>query len=227
MTSNLRDSVWFCNKLNDGWLGNNFSQWISQDILAGVIERFTKLSPHARVRLLLSCCYLTPQQRDLFSTELKKLVDIARGDDEEWVRIVGGLVGDYKGWLSLEYFDEDKVISDTMSEVQTSLKQLPQDKFIPRPLEEEILSYQVVNSRGTEPEHISSHLHFGVRDTAQVLGPSSIDEDGKHSLLQTRTSSGLSEIYKRRGFSLGDSNMFRSSKLSFKKQVSPQNLQYY
>ena len=61
-----------------------------------------RLEGMVKVRLMLACLMLSKADKAECAEELQQLGELARRDDDEWVRIMGAAVADFNGQLDLE-----------------------------------------------------------------------------------------------------------------------------
>jgi hypothetical protein len=89
------DIAWTNAKLSGPWSAAKFAQHIKGKLLQNCLQRFEKLDPLVRVRLLMACLFLSDDDKATMSDQLASLAKEAQKDDDEWVRAVAFAVGDF------------------------------------------------------------------------------------------------------------------------------------
>lgn len=93
--------VWAQSKLSGPWSAGEITGSLTSELLVKITDDFDRLEPLVRVRLLISCAFLTPTRRQDLADELRALAKKASHDDHEWVRMYGLVLGDMDGRMHL------------------------------------------------------------------------------------------------------------------------------
>lgn len=97
-------------KLAGEWTACAFSSQLLRNGVTDPNGRLEGLDPLIRIRLLLSGLYLPQPLDPEVSTALQRLAEQARGQEDEWLRIIGLTVGSFSGTLDTQTLLQDSVV---------------------------------------------------------------------------------------------------------------------
>jgi hypothetical protein len=90
-------------RLSEDWSADRLQ--VKAETLAQITpEAFAALDPLVKSRLVLSCLLAAARQPPScqLAAQLRRLGDMALGDDDAWVKVMGAAAGDFDGRLDLE-----------------------------------------------------------------------------------------------------------------------------
>jgi hypothetical protein len=94
--------VWTSAKLTGAWSAQTIVEELESSLILEIRDVFHDLDPLVRVRLLISCCLLSPQKQEELAPAVKKLLERAAVDDNEWVRFYGHAISADDGSVRVE-----------------------------------------------------------------------------------------------------------------------------
>ena len=106
-----RDVVlWTTAKLTGSWSSEAIVDDLDATLIRQMRDVFDELEPLVRVRLLISCCLLSPSKLKELHAPITELLQTAASDENEWVRFYGHAInaehGDVQLGRALETFPE-------------------------------------------------------------------------------------------------------------------------
>ena len=79
-----------------GWSSASLTQHIDGDLIEAVASScYSQLATVSKQRLLLAIMHAAPSQLDAWTQQIAQLIDCTRNDPEEWMVVLGQLLGDY------------------------------------------------------------------------------------------------------------------------------------
>ncbi len=116
---------WANSKLQGDWSAAAVASHLSQQKLRDLLPVFSKgkMDNMVKVRLLIACLFLSKQERRQMADDLSQLAELAKGDEDEWVRTIGLAVGsDFSGQLDLDaVLHGNHTVHETMAAIWTQL----------------------------------------------------------------------------------------------------------
>jgi hypothetical protein len=98
-----RDVVlWTTSKLTGSWSAEAIVDELKCELIYQMRDVFELLDPLVRVRLLISCCLLRPDQQKELAPAIEKLLQTAMSDENEWVRFYGHALSIEDGSVDLK-----------------------------------------------------------------------------------------------------------------------------
>ncbi|GAX75056.1 hypothetical protein CEUSTIGMA_g2500.t1 [Chlamydomonas eustigma] len=165
--------LWANTKYQQPWSAQVALSQLDHAKLSLILQVFSngKLDQLVKVRLLLSCCLLPPHRKTELSALLTSLAEVARSDEDEFVRVIGHAVGDFSGQLDLEAVMRLlPMVSETMSAVWDLLESAkPQAGFIPL---QDVYMHPDIKSQQEESLSVTKQQkHFQLREASQTPLP--------------------------------------------------------
>ena len=103
MVTMQRDVVlWTSSKLTGSWSAEAIVDDLDVDLIHQLCRVFADLEPLVRVRLLISCCLLSPARREELQGPIHELLQTASTDENEWVRFYGNAISSGDGDVNLQ-----------------------------------------------------------------------------------------------------------------------------
>lgn len=98
-----RDVVlWTTSKLTGSWSARAIVDDLTGPLILQIVDVFGDLDPLIRARLLISCCLASPEQQPALADAVAALLQRARSDDSEWVRLFGHAICFDEGSVRIE-----------------------------------------------------------------------------------------------------------------------------
>jgi hypothetical protein len=94
--------VWTSAKLTGAWSAQAIVEELESSLILQIRDVFGDLDPLVRVRLLISCCLLSPRKQAELAPAVKELLTRAAADDNEWVRFYGHAISAEDGSVRVE-----------------------------------------------------------------------------------------------------------------------------
>eukprot|EP00959_Pyramimonas_sp_CCMP1952_P226027 4726907-Pyramimonas_sp.AAC.1 len=93
-------------RLMEPWSAPSFAGNLKSEVIETVQQRYPHLEQPVRLRVLLSALSLKKGPLSALGPQLRKLAEMAKDDEDDWVRVFGHAVGDFNGPLDLEAVKE-------------------------------------------------------------------------------------------------------------------------
>ncbi|KAF5296669.1 hypothetical protein FQR65_LT10209 [Abscondita terminalis] len=140
--ANVRDSdtsLWLHNKLgisNDSWTGGSICSQLNAEVLRNIKDCFPDLQTQVKLKLLLSFFHIPRRNTEEWRIELEQILDVAVGDSELWVAMLGEALKTYPsvGSLNTEIADLDEVrpiFTDLISDLKKLVKKQSDHVMLP------------------------------------------------------------------------------------------------
>lgn len=140
--ANVRDSdtsLWLHNKLgtsNDSWTGGSICSQLNAEVLRNIKDCFPDLQTQVKLKLLLSFFHIPRRNIEEWRVELEQILDLAVGDSELWVAMLGEALKTYPatGSLNTEISDLDEVrpiFTDLLADLRKLVKKQPEHVMLP------------------------------------------------------------------------------------------------
>ncbi|XP_014665342.1 PREDICTED: negative elongation factor A-like [Priapulus caudatus] len=118
-------SLWLHNKLgstDDLWSAQTICSQLRQEILRNAHSCFQDLQSHVKLKFLLSFLHLPRRHIEQWKSELDEIVEMAVGDSDQWVSVLGELLKTFASTGTVNLDIEEN--SHLFAEVTTELKKL-------------------------------------------------------------------------------------------------------
>ncbi|KAK4875061.1 hypothetical protein RN001_011483 [Aquatica leii] len=140
--ANVRDSdtsLWLHNKLgisNDSWTGGSICSQLNAEVLRNIKDCFPDLQTQVKLKLLLSFFHIPRRNTEEWRIELEQILDVAVGDSELWVAMLGEALKTYPsvGSLNTEIADLDEVrpiFTDLITDLRKLVKKQSDHVMLP------------------------------------------------------------------------------------------------
>ncbi|KAF5303498.1 hypothetical protein FQA39_LY09961 [Lamprigera yunnana] len=140
--ANVRDSdtsLWLHNKLgisNDSWTGGSICSQLNAEVLRNIKDCFPDLQTQVKLKLLLSFFHIPRRNTEEWRIELEQILDVAVGDSELWVAMLGEALKTYPsvGSLNTEIADLDEVrpiFTDLINDLKKLVKKQADHVMLP------------------------------------------------------------------------------------------------
>ncbi|KAF2899133.1 hypothetical protein ILUMI_07042 [Ignelater luminosus] len=140
--ANVRDSdtsLWLHNKLgtsNDSWTGGSICSQLNAEVLRNIKDCFPDLQTQVKLKLLLSFFHIPRRNTEEWRVELEQILDVAVGDSELWVAMLGEALKTYpsQGSLNTEINDLDEVrpiFTDLVADLRKLVKKQAEHVMLP------------------------------------------------------------------------------------------------
>jgi hypothetical protein len=93
-------------RLKEPWSAPSFAGNLKREVIEVIQQRYPHLEQPVRLRVLLCALSLKKGPLSALGPELRKLAEMAKDDEDDWVRVFGHAVGDFNGPLDLEAVKE-------------------------------------------------------------------------------------------------------------------------
>lgn len=94
--------------LSEPWGAANAGLRYNQEVLGSLCEQFSRLEPQARRGALQGTLFMRQGQQGQGSeAEIRRLIDLALGDKDQWVNVLARALGGLKERFDLEQIQQD------------------------------------------------------------------------------------------------------------------------
>lgn len=83
------------------WTSSGIVDDLTPQLLEGVHATFKDLDPLIRVRFLVACCLSPPSKKQALMPGLRKLIQLAKEDADEWVQALGHTINPHHASITL------------------------------------------------------------------------------------------------------------------------------